>query len=361
MRNLKCDVCGSSVPLASGYRIHNPPAMAGKFYCKPCLELAAQQAAAGTKIEVFTEADPTICGKCQTDFGSSELPRVGGLPVCPQCHDSLYNRPYPAWLRLGLVGTLLLLAFALVHDLPYFRIEKSLILGERLIDKHQYAAAVPELRRVVAVAPDCERCLLLLGKAEMLSGDFESAFKRLPAHNGGQYEKGELLDEVNAITRRIDGALDKYDKANKAYKDNKADEAVRLMRQSAKEYPEQPALADAADGLEIDIAFTHQEYDEFLRLAEQLRIRHPDSPSAVGQVASALACKYAVSGDAQFRARAEETLNAAGGLAASGTAEEKQAFAEYEERIRHRLDTRLIIDRDEYIRRFHPERAAKTE
>ena len=71
-------------------------------------------------------------------------------------------------------------------------------------------------------------------------------------------------------------------------------------------------------------------------------------------VASAIACKYAVSGDEKLKAEATDLLAKARALP-----HEEASFKEYEERILHRLNTREVIDRKEYNRRYRP--AAKGE
>jgi len=73
----------------------------------------------------------------------------------------------------------------------------------------------------------------------------------------------------------------------------------------------------------------------------------PDDAIWQAQVASALACQYAVRGDPTLRSRAEAKLEAAKAI-------DKGALqkSRYEERIRHRLETREIIGGKEYFRRF---------
>jgi hypothetical protein len=64
-------------------------------------------------------------------------------------------------------------------------------------------------------------------------------------------------------------------------------------------------------------------------------------------LASAWACKHAQTGEPAFRERALECLEEAAKMAQGDP-----QFTEYEDRIRHRLDSREIITRDEFQRRF---------
>ena len=73
----------------------------------------------------------------------------------------------------------------------------------------------------------------------------------------------------------------------------------------------------------------------------------PNSPLAIAGVASALACKYARDGDPNDKKMALELLQRAKALP-----EGADQIAPYEQRILFRLETREIIDRDEFDRRF---------
>src|SRR5262249_37828271 len=101
------------------------------------------------------------------------------------------------------------------------------------------------------------------------------------------------------------------------------------------------------------LAFNRKDYDAFLRLSQAFRDREPDNPMAIGGVASALACKYAVTGDHQYRTQAEQMLEKARVQAQSP--EEKAAVEEYAQRIRYRLGARGIIAEQELRHRFSQE------
>jgi hypothetical protein len=99
---------------------------------------------------------------------------------------------------------------------------------------------------------------------------------------------------------------------------------------------------------EIGIAFRKKDYDGFLSLAQEMEKLEPNSLTAVCDVASALACKYAVSGNAAFRDQSLQYLNKAKGLAGP----REKDFAEYENRIQHRLATRKVITGKEFKEQF---------
>jgi hypothetical protein len=119
------------------------------------------------------------------------------------------------------------------------------------------------------------------------------------------------------------------------------------------------ALADAAEYLDSGAAFDRKDYDKYLSLAEAQWRAHPESGAIAGMVASAQACKYAATGTADWKQKAEETMEKAKRLAQKSP-EDMKSFEEYAERIRYRLTSREIIDKPEYDRRFRSGNKADT-
>jgi hypothetical protein len=74
-------------------------------------------------------------------------------------------------------------------------------------------------------------------------------------------------------------------------------------------------------------------------------------------LASAASAQYAATGEAKYRQQAEEALSRAAAISTK-VAYAKAHYEEYAPRIRHRLESREIIERAEYDRRF---RAGKAE
>src|SRR5579872_6281221 len=103
-------------------------ALNGQLICQPCAQTRANQAKAERFNIKFTRViDPTICAKCNTDYGNSEQPLIGGTPICANCSQGLYARPFPAWLRFSLAGLLLILVLDLWRGVPYFRAGRHLV------------------------------------------------------------------------------------------------------------------------------------------------------------------------------------------------------------------------------------------
>lgn len=352
MRKINCTTCDTAAPLASSYRVDDAA------YCEACANQKFNELKAFGKVpRVSTVVDPTICAKCGLDNGNSEFPATGGLYLCMPCSQAVFERPFPSWLKGSLAGLLALLLVALWHGKTYFRTGRSLVLGERLVEQQKYAEAIPYLKPVAQVAPECEKCILLLTKAELLTGDPDAAQKTLSGRT--EFEKGDLTNEVQQIWERVDKAMTAANESAKLTDQKKDEEAAKKMNEAAALYPEMKNLVLAAEADDASVAFDHKDYNRFEELAETVWKEQQNSSGATAMLASAVACQYAVSGQASYRQRSEELLERARVLAQSASSEEQKDYQEYAERIRYRLQTREIIDKDEYDKRFRKTAVAK--
>ena len=208
--------------------------------------------------------------------------------------------------------------------------------------------AIPYLQAALEGAPECEEAVLLLGKAYALAGRPDEGGKLLRAYN---FQKSELFDEVQQIYGRVDRAFKGAEQADRLYNEKRWDEAAKAMHEAAGLYPEFSGFTDTVLTYDGSAAFERKDYDGFLKIAEEAWKKYPNSPEYAGMVASALACKYAVTGEPDYRSRSEQMLDTARRLTQSS----RGALAgekEFEARTRYRLQSRQIIDIDEYNRLF---------
>jgi len=350
MREGTCKGCGLTAPIKSFYKINDD------LYCEPCSwkeERAAQER--GETLEKVSVVDGSVCARCRisaSESGIADFPAVNGIPLCPKCQQQVEEWPYPSWLKISLAALLLLLVVALIHSRSYFRAGRNLYRGERLMEEKKFAEAIPLLKEADQTAPQSDKASLLLAKAALSIGDLETAQKALMAHGGGHYETSDEFTEVNSFWNRATGAIEKAMKArDMTSQTGHADEAVALMQQAAQEYPELPQLASVIPYFQGGAAFEHKDYDRFVQIGESLWRQDPQSPDAAANLAGALACKFAVTGDLSYRNRSEEMLEKARQLS-QGDKRAEQAYQEYSERLRYRLTSREIIDKQEYDRRF---------
>src|SRR5437879_1219944 len=307
----QCAQCGAEGPLRAF------TAVGQKLCCYTCsCKLEKEARARGEDPQIHSVIDPTICYKCKRDNGSEELPAIGGVRYCARCSEELYQRPFPQWLQLSLAALLVLLAFALLHGKPYFRAGRDLLHGQKLIDRGRYAEAIPYLQASLKVAPACEEGVLLLAKAYVLTGRPDQGDKMLRDHNGGRFEKNDLSDEVvGQIYGRVTRAFQSAEQAAKLHEEKKWEEAAKAMHEAAGLYPEFGGFTDAVVSYDESAAFERKDYDGFLKISEEAWNQHLSSPEYAGLVASALACKYAVTGQPEYRGRSEQMLDTARHLA----------------------------------------------
>jgi tetratricopeptide (TPR) repeat protein len=350
MRHVSCSQCARTGP-ARTYFAHNH-----QIYCADCAEYLRLETVPGARPSALL--DPTICSRCQADNGNTEFPIVGSLPLCPTCQDYVDSNPYPVWLKVGLAAMLCLLVVALVNGRKYFHAGRSLYVGERLVDEGHFEQALPYLQEALRIAPESDKAVLLTAKAALKIGRADIANEAIQGHEGGHFQDpGADFQEVKALWDRANKAFDKAEKAAKLEdQDGNAAQAAQLMHQAATEYPESPALGMAAEMYDEGTAFERRDYDAFLSIAQKMWKAYPNGSTA-GSVASALACKYAVTGDDAFRQQSEEMLRES---EKRGEQDEqwKKAYPEFAERTRYRLTSREIISKTEYDRRFRKRQTA---
>jgi tetratricopeptide (TPR) repeat protein len=95
------------------------------------------------------------------------------------------------------------------------------------------------------------------------------------------------------------------------------------------------------------VAFDAKDFDGFLVTAKELISKEPDVHFSYAMLASAYACKYAVTSDIAFREQAMAALDRAKAMSRSDP-----SFKEYEQRILHRLDTQEILTPQEFHKKF---------
>jgi len=343
VREVACSRCGNKTALGTMF------ASGQEMLCATCAPQVSPQ--------LPRLLDPTICAQCQADNGSSAFESVSGWPYCQACRELIYNRPFPQWLKISFAGLLVLLMYSLSHGQQYFVAGRSLYAAEKLIAARHMPEAALMLEPVLLVAPDCEKCILLYAKAKLLAGDYSPAFAALQKHDNGNFKTNDLSNEVVALTERVNRAFTKAKEARALSEQDDSTAAAKLVREARGIYPETSweALTAYIDG---GAAFDKQDYDGYVANARTLLARQPGNSGSAANLASALACKYAVSNDPAFKAEAEAMLAKARELAQD--AEEQKNLDEFQERFQHRLRTRLIINRAEYNRRFHPELVKKS-
>jgi hypothetical protein len=356
MSDTTCSGCGTAKPINSLYDLN------GKAYCGACVKPAVESAKAGGQpTSVFPFANRLLCARCN-NYLSEGAPFIqsGHLRFCEPCGAMVKDWKYPQWLRLSFAGLLLLLVVALAHGSKYFAAGESLYVGERLLEERKYAEALPYLEKTVSIAPASDKAVLLTAKAALLGGHPEIAEKALHGHNNGYFEDASKpeFQEVNTLWNRASKAFDEVDKAQKLeIEEGHEAEAAQLVHAAATDYPQYPHIDLAVNAYDGGVAFAKKDYDTFLSLANKNWDLLPSASTALS-MASALDCKYAITGDAQYRQRSEDMMARARQMAA-GDKEAMADLTEFTDRHNYRLQTRKIITKSEYDRKFRRKETAQ--
>ena len=337
MRRIRCEDCGQDVPSADSFNV------LGRNLCEPCADKAVVGRAPKDlpKGAVVRNSDPTICAQCGKDGGNFEWPHEATLGVCDACREQLYHRPFPTWVRLSFAAILLLVCIEVARNWRLFQAHVEIPRARRAIDEGRVADGAELLARAARHAPEmpelAQQASFFQGVSLLQEGRFAEAATALePLSKSLTGEDAEVVASYLLVARVQD-----------LIEQKRAGEAAVMATEFAARHPKNKVAPGLVHAARVAQAFDDKDYDGFLSLAQEQEAREPEDPLSAAQVASALACKYAVTGDEEYRrkstAKLEQTRAAASG---------DKSFIEYEERILHRLNTREIIDRTEYNRRF---------
>lgn len=294
MRQCRCERCGGDFPMNETLRARD------SVLCDACYDqLAAERDSPETDLE--RQMDPTICANCQRDVGDTDLPRLAGLPVCGACETFFRNRPFPPWIKMAFAAVIVLVVVSLAWNARFFQAYRGVERSFVLIGQGEPVAAAAQMALAAERVPECQDLRVLAAFMEgmaLLS----------------QEKCAEALVKLKQCQDRLDPAFG-------------VDTFVLQAQCGA--------------------AFDRKDYDGFLVAAEALNEKRPDDCVSRATVASAWACKYAVSGDPACRDRARDYLQRA-----RQVGEGDPWFEEYASRIQYRLHTREIITHDEFYERF---------
>lgn len=298
MRRANCAQCGNSFALGELFSV------AGQTLCQACAEqrLAQNPALRLQANAVTRQADPTVCARCGADQGEIELPRTIGLPMCQECEDRVRRYPFPLWVKFAAAAVIALAVVSLWHN------ERFLTGGWELARGQNAAKA----------------------------GDFARAWR--------------LMDDVAARVPEqawLASVAAAYHGMWLMTEDRPA-EALPFFRTAKAGAPADSGLETMILNAEGNAAFDAQDYDTFLDRQQAMHNRMPDQPIFVLGVASAHACKYAVTGDDAHRQKALDSIERARHMRGGDDPPQR----EYIMRIRHRLATREIIKQKEFAERY---------
>lgn len=299
MTKVKCEHCGGEFGVNDTMRI------SGVIMCHDCAERSFADGRKIPRDEIESPVDPTVCSNCRADNLNTPLPTVASMPVCEACESFFRNRPFPGWVMAGLVGVVALVVFSLFWNARFMR------------GYYEMKVATTALAQ---------------GEIERATELMFSASQRVPES-----------EDLRVIASFYKGFV--------LLGQNKSAEALELLQSCRGMVPDDFHLEDLIARAQIGVAFDNADYDEFLKLAIRMSAENRDDPTYSGQVASAYACKYAVTGSEEYKIKSLAALDLARDVSQEYPAS-KEYFTEYEDRILHRLASRKIIDREAFKEKF---------
>lgn len=125
-------------------------------------------------------------------------------------------------------------------------------------------------------------------------------------------------------------------------------EALPLLLSFKAHYREPRVLDSLIVQAEMAAAFERKDYDAFMDKAQSAAAGHPGTVDAFLMLASAYGCKYALTGELEYKNLTLHNLEQAKRIAGP----ESAALADIEQRLAHRLVTREILGPSEFKRRY---------
>jgi tetratricopeptide (TPR) repeat protein len=305
VKAITCQECSKVSERKASYLVE------GRTLCENCAKADFEARHGQGFTSVIRLSDDSLCVRCGTDLDGLEPKAFVDGIICVDCDASLRRRPFPIWLRVAAVfiGTMVIVAY---------------VYNWRFVQAHL------EVKRR-------DRALV--------ARDLDGALKYSARAN-------QLLPEAAKVAE-FDRQLRAVDSLRKAATllgaDGKEQEVVKLISESRVYLPDsyqknaQMILLFAEQAL----AFDRKDYDQAVAKGEELVRLSPDDAAPFGSLASAQAAKYAVTGDETFKKAALASLEKC-----KAAPNPRADYPELVARINHRLETREIIKRAEYRKRF---------
>lgn len=295
MVTIDCGKCFENKPLNDTVRVD------GKVYCSRCMDTTFPQEDMLDRKSVVKEFDPTVCSFCNKDFDDQQIKKVSVYPICTDCEKDLKNKAFPLWVKAFFVAILLIVCFSFFWNWKYYQAYNSIQESFGYVDRGDYNNAKKEMAEAAAKVPEVEDLKLL----------------------ASYYNSVDLLSK------------DKYI------------EALTEFKKCRYKLPENYGVERLILEAEIGYAFDNKNYKGFLDATKKNLAIDSTSAASFTAVASAYACIYADKNDEEAKANALKFLNKAK-VIDSTSAEMK----EYYNRVEYRIESRKIIDADEFLKQF---------
>lgn len=296
MRKTNCNICGEKdIPVNDTLRIDN------KIYCKSCFEQQFPDPKVLQNKTVEQELDPTICFSCNKDFGDLELKKIANYPICDACQVKIKNRTFPTWVKAFFIAVLVIVAGSFIWNWKYYQAYSYIMKSNDYFQQGDYNSATNLMHLASIKVPEVE--------------------------------------DIRTLTSYFHGV-------DLLVKDSSAEALVEFNKCKDK-LPTEYDLDLLINQAKIGKAFNQKDYKGFLEATLESFARDSTTAFSYASVASAYACIYADEGSENAKEKALFYLDKAKMLD-----ENDEENKEYVNRIEHRIETKNIITRNEFVERF---------
>lgn len=250
---------------------------------------------------IIKQMDNTLCYTCGRDNGNVRFMEISGIPLCMECTATARNRPFPKWIKISLAAVISLVIFSFIWNLRFIEAYFSL---------KQSFKAVAE--------GELEKAVDLINKASQKVPESQDLKKLYSFHSGMLALKNDNNEQALSL--------------------------FEICRESIPPEHLDPLIAQARIGL----AYNNKDYDTFVVISKELSDKNPEESYYKAQLASAYACKYAVTGDQQYKDASLVCLAAVDKM----PSEPSKRDPNYKQRILYRLQTREIISAADFHAKF---------
>jgi tetratricopeptide (TPR) repeat protein len=242
------------------------------------------------------------CAFCGGRIAPEESVNYGPNIFCGACYNRVTHYPIPGWVKLFALTILLVTVLGAAVNARYFT---------ALVDTRKAQAA-------------------------FVQGDVDLSIRLIDGANAKVRNNRDLL------------AMQSLYHGIKAYSLGQEPEALRMIGEYMRVYPEDVFIKNLMLYMQISQAFDSGNYRSMVQFSNDLLALFPDDPKVKLQYASSLACVY-VSEGAQKAKKEAERLTAEVKAGLGGLEETARTDAEeYIERIEHRISEKKIISAEEY-------------
>jgi hypothetical protein len=245
-------------------------------------------------------APDSVCAFCKNDFQGVTLNKISAYPICDSCKVNLDKKIFPLWVKLFFAGVIFIVVFSMFWNWRFYKGYIDIGKANRAFTARKVSDAATLMENAAADVP-----------------------------------------EVKEIS-----ALASYFKAVDLLQTDKSTEALAVL-DNCKDLPPDFHINQLVLQAEMGSGFDKKDYNLFLTSSKALLQLDSTKADAWASVSSAYACLYSQNGSDSAKALSIRYLNRAKKL------DDTSADAkEYLGRILYRLDSKQIISKDEFDKKF---------